>query len=327
MFTLRYPFKLQEGREISDLPICGAIGSLIVELRRSDSHYIVDVSGFDTREDAEKYVSGIWVALTWLLIEKGLAHVSSTELQPVSEPKDPEKAAAEFRRGHGSEVMRGEQIHGILDAARPAVIRTAGTYRTNTANRVGVLQSVSGKEAHDLLVKSLHSNPHAASLADVNLLTALDLYCAHYTEASVRAKLLTLTMVLEVLAKREMRPKTATCLLHRLQREIRDRLSHPNLEAEEAETLRSLSRELDYRTRDSIRSAVRTLIMSTYQHDNAAQAHEASKRALKIYDVRSKLVHEGYVEGETLGKSLTDLTEIVKTVLRHRLRKVVHSDA
>lgn len=327
MFTLRYPFTLQEGRAIAGLPVRDTLGPLTVGLRHADLHYIMDVSGFKTKEEAEKYVPAVWLALTWLLIEKGLARVSSKELQPVAEPDDPEAAAANFRRSVGSDTVPGEQLHGFLNASSPAVIRTDGNYRTITAFPASVLQSVPGQQAQNLLIDSLRATPHPAPLSDEKLLTALELYRAHYSETSARARLLTLTMVLEVLAERRVRPKKATELLSRLGLEIQQRLSQPDLGAEEAIALNSLSRELDYRTRDSIRTAVRDLVESTYQKTDTAQALEASERALEIYDVRSKLVHKGRVEGAELGKSLTDLTEIVKAVLRLRLQAAVNSNA
>ena len=46
------------------------------------------------------------------------------------------------------------------------------------------------------------------------------------------------------------------------------------------------------------------------------EAELLSRQAVQFYDMRSRLVHDGYVQGEDLGQAATKMREIVFRVLK-----------
>jgi hypothetical protein len=107
-----------------------------------------------------------------------------------------------------------------------------------------------------------------AVVADSRLCTALDLYCAHFTEVSENAKLLTLAMAMECLTVRSDKHSVALALIDRWEAEIDEEMDSYGVETEERAALESLKKQLIFRRETSIRQLVRELIRSTFSDEN-----------------------------------------------------------
>ena len=82
--------------------------------------------------------------------------------------------------------------------------------------------------------------------------------------------------------------------------------------------LSRLFRELMFRKEDSIRRQIRNVVKFTLEVNGDTDAEKAAARAVKIYDLRSTLVHEGTLESPVLTKAIADVKDIVERVLRAR---------
>lgn len=91
----------------------------------------------------------------------------------------------------------------------------------------------------------------------------------------------------------------------------------------EALSLESLKRELTFRQVDSIRKQIRSLVYSTLTEAGDTDSEDVAKKAIKVYDKRSKLVHDGYLPPDELGQLITDVREIVERVLRVKFLQTV----
>jgi hypothetical protein len=89
-------------------------------------------------------------------------------------------------------------------------------------------------------------------------------------------------------------------------------------ESDDAVSLEAVSRELLFRKEDSIRRQLRILVSTTLQANGDPDASEMASSAVRIYDLRSTLVHEGKLESQVLSKATSDAKHIAERVLRAR---------
>lgn len=89
--------------------------------------------------------------------------------------------------------------------------------------------------------------------------------------------------------------------------------------------LDSVARELVFRTENSIRNQIRVLVKATLSQAGDADADLVAGKALKVYDRRSALVHEGTLDPLMLSDAFSEAKLIVERVLRARFRNAANS--
>ena len=291
MYMLRFPFELPPGREIAadDSPTF-SIGDLAISLTRDDRFYVLEIRGFKSATDAEDFIASVQSGLMWLLLNRGLASVADYVSQPVTIADDPAQTARNLSNSCGG-IDFGDEVHGIIDSARPAVLPTDGSFRRITGQPVTLRITTPVTDIIEYLVYGM-TVPFPAGLCDdQRLLTALELYGAYYSENSERAKFITLVMVLEALAEPTLRPQTIVEFLNSVRDMVEARLDGIDDASEEAVAFKSLQQEILFRRHDSIRAQVRTLVLRTLEGDDDIK--EVSRQALTIYDRRCQLLHDG----------------------------------
>lgn len=163
--------------------------------------------------------------------------------------------------------------------------------------------------------------PTLSSIANVlldsvygeKLRVALELYAAHFTEQQVRVRFLLLVIAMESLAKPTAKHQVAIDLLDRWRQELETEMKRFDSSSEEFRSLEALSRELGFRSEDSIRTQVRKLFASL-PGVGAAEATELQRRALRVYDKRSTLVHDGHLPTEELSTLEAEARELLEKV-------------
>ncbi len=103
-FTLRFPFQVAPGQEISglDQPIERRLDGLTVRLERRAQYYLLKVEGFKTEDSAKAYLNRVWAGLMWALLSYGVAFTAELALGSVTYAADPEHAAANFSKSSAS---------------------------------------------------------------------------------------------------------------------------------------------------------------------------------------------------------------------------------
>jgi hypothetical protein len=98
-------------------------------------------------------------------------------------------------------------------------------------------------------------------------------------------------------------------------------------DSDDSASLKSLRRELLFRREDSIRQQIRRLVFTTLQDNGDKDAATVARTAVKVYDLRSRLVHDGKLESQELSKATNDAKSIVERVLRGRfVRRASNSE-
>jgi len=132
-------------------------------------------------------------------------------------------------------------------------------------------------------------------------------------------------LALEALAPQEFKHQCAIDAIARWIVEIEKLLSSIDPESEEYFAYESLKREIGFRKEQSIRSSIRHLVGSTLKGTDT-KAEVLARRAVHLYDIRSRLVHDGYVPGEDLGQNINELRDIAFRVLRNRFLQVAATE-
>ena len=320
MYTLRFPFQLPPGRAISHPESEFELGGLTVALYQDDFFYVLKVSGFESEQLAKAYIAHVSAGLMWLLLNRSLAAKAEWTLQKVAFAQGPEQAARNLRESWGG-LNVGDKVHGIIDGAWPAVYPSDGNFRKVTANPVSVLQTTGVSDVVYYLQQGFQAARPDALQADEKLRTALELYGAFFTEGSQRARFLTLVMVLEALSEGRKRPQLVQMLLDKFVLEVEKLEATVGSGSDDADALGAIKREIFFRREDSIRSQIRQLVLNTLALEPDCQ--ETAQQAVRLYDKRSTLVHEGSLPRNELSKAVTDAKHIVERVLKARFVKVV----
>ncbi|HEY6802427.1 MAG TPA: hypothetical protein VI306_02505 [Pyrinomonadaceae bacterium] len=165
------------------------------------------------------------------------------------------------------------------------------------------------REFFDAVLRGAESN---------RLQTALELYGSHFSEASAKTRFLLLVMAMEVLATPTMKHAASLRFLDKWQAELTEERERFAESTPEFIALAALERELLLRREDSIRNQVRHLMLrvSTFDPNNRV---DLAKRAVKVYDKRSRLVHDGTLSSADLVVLEKEARDLLETALRFLL--------
>lgn len=146
------------------------------------------------------------------------------------------------------------------------------------------------------------------------LVTALELYAAHFAESQVRVRFLLLVVAMETLSSGTTKHNAAIALLRRWEVDLSKEMGSHASSSEAWLSLDALRRELGFRSEDSIRSQVRKLFagLPGVSPEDSAQLQ---RRALRVYDKRSTLVHDGYLPASELTELEREARELFERVI------------
>jgi hypothetical protein len=145
------------------------------------------------------------------------------------------------------------------------------------------------------------------------LRTALELYGSHFNEPQARTRFLLLVIATETLATPRQKHRVALQLAEKWQADLASvRTSYAD-GTDEHFALSALERELLVRTDISIRSQVRELFT---QVGLKLGLGDLAKRALRVYDQRSKLVHDGALPANELGDAEREARELLELAIK-----------
>jgi len=146
------------------------------------------------------------------------------------------------------------------------------------------------------------------------LVTALELYAAHFTESQARVRFLLLVVAMEALSSCTTKHDAAIALLRHWEADLSKVMGNYAPSSEAWLSLDALRRELGFRSEDSIRSQVGKLfavLPGVAPEDSAL----LQRRALRVYDKRSTLVHEGHLPASDLEELEREARELLERVL------------
>lgn len=319
-YTLRFPFRLAPGQEFSKLdePYLAEHSGLGLKLGEQSGLYFLSIGEFPSEEAGRSFIPKLWAGLMWAVLHQGLSPDASLSPQEIKYHDDPLQAAKNVSRSLGLGI---EKLDGILDGSRPAIYPTDKVVRVLTGQPISLLLGFPPDKTVALITEVVDLPFPERVLENRKLKVALDLYNSFFRETSANARFLTLNMALEALAPSEPKHQCAVDAIDRWVEELKTLQASLDSRGDEWAAYDSLIREIGFRKEKSIRSSIRTLVCSVLQ-SSEPDADELATQAVRLYDMRSRLVHDGHVEGGDLGRAITDLRGIAFSVLRARFIQV-----
>jgi len=314
VFTVRIPFRVPQRSRIAEREVQRTLDHVQLALKWEGYYHVLKATGFRSEPEAHDFVARAHAAFAWLLLQKGIPAVVLLEPQHVKYYDDPVQAGINIARSFG--MAETAPIDTIIEGSQTAVYLSSKNVKVGTGLPAGVYTTVPSEAALDVLAEGSGFTASSRVVDDRKLTVALALYAAYFTEESANARFLTLIMALEALASASLKEPIALELLTRWQGELSALKSTLPPQSEEAAALASLERELLFRREDSVRSQVRKLVIETLRP--ADDAHDLGRKAVRLYDLRSTLVHEGSIDAGILDRATEEAKSLVHRTLLAR---------
>ena len=314
MYTVRIPFRVPQHTRIAEHEAQQEHDHVQFALKWEGYYHVLKASGFRSEDEANNFAVRAHAAFAWLLLQKGIASNASLESQKIGYFDDPMQAGINIARSLG--MTNAVPIDAIIDGSQTAVYLSSKNIKVGTGFPADVYTTVPTEAALAVLIEGSALTGSASVSDDHKLGVALSLYAAYFTEQSTNARFLTLIMALEALALATPKAPVALDLLNRWHGELVTLRSTLPAQSEDAGALESLERELLFRREDSVRSQVRKLVTAALSP--AEDAQERARDAVRLYDLRSTLVHEGFLDAATLDRATGEAKTLVHRTLLAR---------
>jgi hypothetical protein len=323
MYTARIPFRVPPSTRIAEHEATRSRDNVHFSLKWEGYYHVLKASGFNSEGEANAFAVRAHAAFAWLLLQSGIAAIASLEPQKIAYFDDPVQAGVNIARSFG--MTHTPPIDTIIEGSQTAIYPSSKCVKVGTGFPADVYTTVPTAAALDVLIEGSAFAGSERVSDDHKLAVALSLYAAFFTEESAKARFLTLIMALEALASATQKSTIALELLNRWQKEVSAIRSTLPAQSEDAGALESLERELLFRREDSIRSQVRKLVIATLSP--ADDARERARDAVRLYDLRSTLVHEGSLDATTLDHATGEAKALVHRTLLARFHAISRAPA
>ncbi|MEO8098206.1 MAG: hypothetical protein ABI811_10935 [Acidobacteriota bacterium] len=247
----------------------------------------------------------------WLILQTGIATDAVFEPQQITYADDPLRIATNLLRCFNISI--DPRVDALLDGERPAVYPSEKRLRLFAGGLAGTTVTTPVEVVLTHFIQGVRIENSTRVADNQKLLTAFDLYAAYFTEVSPNARFLTLIMALETLATGVDRPPLVLDLLEKWRNETGRILQTLAPDSDDAASLHGISRELLFRRQDSIRQQIRSLVLRTLAMSGE---DDPAKQAVRLYDLRSTLVHGGTLPHQRLSESVTEAKDLVERILR-----------
>jgi hypothetical protein len=323
-YTLRFPFRLAAGQKFSNLdePYVCEHSDLNLKLGEQSGLYFFSVGVFPDEEAGKAFIPKLWAGLMWALLHQGLSPEANLSPQDIRYSEDPCETARNVSKSLG---LKGVKLDGILDGSLPAVYSSDKVVRIFTGYPVSLLSGFPADKTTAFISEVLVMPHPECVVTNGKLKVALDLYNAFFRETSANARFLSLNMALEALAPSELKHQCVAEAIDRWVAEGKKLQEAVQPDSEEWLAYDSLIREICFRKEKSIRSRIRNLVVSTLRASDP-DAEILSRQTIQFYDLRSRLVHDGHVQGDGLDQAVTKMREIVFRVLRAKFLQVASGE-
>ncbi|MDO8262090.1 MAG: hypothetical protein Q7T21_02585 [Gallionella sp.] len=319
-YTLRVSVKMLEKEPILGLqsePTI-AIGPIRVTVKQRGRHLVFLACDFDSENDAEAFLPQLKCGLWNLALEYNIAFIPYFEQREITRAEDPEAAARNLATSFGAPVEEPVQpVHGLTEEAGYTIFQSGENIRFLAFGDITAHGSRGWEAVEKTLIAGIQQSRSGVNEQDNVLVIAIDLYLTHFSETSIRARFLTLMMVLEVLAPVTEKHPAAIQLLTDFQQTI-DVHIEGAAGPEARDALEALRREIDFRKETSIRRRVRRLVLDEAPLDEPGRKALA-KKVVDAYDLRGAVVHTGAVDPLALSEANDTALQAVKLILRVRL--------
>jgi hypothetical protein len=292
------------------------IDDLEVTVRATPPLLVTTVDGFASEAAAAEFIPRVVAGLWGLVVRWNVAFRASFIPQRVIYASDPVAAGNNLARSFGQES--GSPVDGLAGIEDTVIFPSGKRLRwLGLGEARGIVQTPASL-AIPVFKQALSNVDAAALISDEKFKTAIELFNAYFYEASLRARFLTVAMILEVLAPSTEKHPAAQTLVREWKTQLQGSLAATS-DDDARLALEALDRELDFRRETSIRQRVRQLVRNEFQHLPQPEREDLERQAVKAYDARGTLTHSGRLPDADLDAFHEQSACIVRRILAKRL--------
>jgi hypothetical protein len=324
MTALRYCLRLSV-RLLGKAPIHGlesepaiSVGPVLVTVKQRSPYLVLLADGFSSEAEAEAFLPKLKGGLWNIALAHNIAFTPYFERREITRPEDPYAAARNIAKSFGQQVEEPvKPLHGLTEDEGYTIYRTDENIRFLGFDGGTASVSTGWDSVSKTLAAGIENVRPLAGVSESALATAIDLYLASHYETSIRAKLLTLMMALEVLAPATEKHKVAVTLLTDFKTRVDAQLA-VELDEDARDALEALQKEIEFRKETAIRRRIRRLVLDNVALDEGDR-RALAKKVVDAYDLRGAVVHTGTVDQRELGVANDTALNVVKLLLRRFL--------
>lgn len=290
-----------------------------VEIARSYQQYTLTIRSFRTEDDAGVWLERFSSALSLIVFRYRIGLLFDRNPTPPTIYKEAHPIADGSMLATVPGLRVGMVINGSYIGDRTVIVpEHLHLIGTQMGRGILVGETIGGDqlaEAFDMALSRL-----GGTTVPSRVQVAIDLYSASFFESSHSARFLALMTVLEFLCVPSKRPQPLLAILATLVSTVQSYESQYRelVGQSDFDSFIGSLRQLEER---SIGSKIKTLLHDAF----AGTEHEPLIASFgNLYNIRSKLVHEGSVEPEKLSEALSAMALLVPALLGTLLNKNIN---
>lgn len=327
-FISSIPFVLSPGREIEFTETVSealAEGAALT-LEKLQLRYSISLGPYKYESQAEVGLKKLSAALLWSALEfnVGLRYPSGKAF--VTLYPEPIKSLDDSGLSHVCRAAGWQEIDGIYDVDLPVIRPDHKRLVRFEGGRAAITAGIGHNNFLKKVAEALKFSRLEAVVESKKLRLAIEVCAAHQFEVSASAKFVVLITALEALVPDAAISHAAIEALNVARSAVLDvRNRHNDGSTDWTEVDRLLSRVSKLK-HESIGTSMRNFALEAVDRHPCLGDQAATARALRdAYSVRSRLLHDGYVDSDLLIEKLAFLSQFVPKLLQVMFREVADS--
>jgi len=311
-YTIEFPIIIPSSMEIAIDEISRYESTLKFTLSNKEVYYCLKIEGFKEESEAVEYICKINAGLLWLTLNKGLPTIALLQPQKFEYSDDSERAAKNLN-AMGKNYLK---VDALVDSNKPVVYKSDRVIAKSVLYPPTISAPFSGEEVFESIIEGISFDHGDKIIQDKKLKVAIELYGAYFTENSDNARFLTLVMALEVLTDATKRPGYLLRLINKWEGHLKNCEDELSNDTDKLKEIASIKSSLGNMKNNSLTKELQNLVLSSLEQNGDQDATDMAELMKHIYDDRSRLVHNGFLETQKLKNNIRNTKNLVERILK-----------
>jgi hypothetical protein len=318
-YSIRLPVFVSPGKEISSSGKEGAdfaFEGYQAEIQRKGNLYVIIIRGFPSEQIAGDFLRKVGAGLIWADLRYHIGLRFTIEPTSIHFYDPPLEISDKSRDTNLMPEIEWTHIDGDYYGDNTVIVPEHKRLILTNMGRVNVIAGTGASILAQTVSEAMaYPNPERV-FDEPKLKLAYEVYSSAFFESSDNARFLTLVMVLEVLRADNDAPDYIVTMVDELMCQLKE-LRSKSLNESYDRDYGALVSGLGSLKKRSKKQGISSLVAEKLKLDEGVNDPTAVGREVSgIYDLRSKLVHDGIADPNAVKQAMTRLEDIVPRVLK-----------
>jgi Apea-like HEPN len=322
-YSIRIPITPAPGQKLDiGEGVCFTYEHFHVEIVRERYFYSLTVGEFSSEAQGLLWLCKFSVALLWIVAKLRLGLIFESTAEGMELFEEPITLAPNSPITDLAKSVGWRDVDGFYSADKTVIRPEHKKLISDLTGRPTVIIGTGFANFVEVLEEGLRYAKPNTVLTDRKLRLAFEIYASSFFESSRSARFLTLMTALEAIAESASRPAPVIDCLEGFMNRLKSRREElvRLVGAEEFESLAGSLRNLQEKSiGQKIRTLLKTKLAGTPEAVHIPQFSH-------IYEIRSRLVHQGLSDDTEVGSAISTLDNLVPAILRRLLLEAVTGD-